>query len=571
MSLITTIIDGIAPNPSSGLGGANEGHIQGFQDDIINGVAGGVADKAGGQCLVTQNSPLGMSVLVADGVVYVPNADYIANLATATKFYRVVIKAEDPVTIPSNTSGSDCQHGLDVVVDKVTVPNEYGSNIATLVVTLGTPGAGAPAVPDNGYRLAEVEVVNGATQIANVSITDTRTQIAINDVVISANIVTKTGTQTLSNKTLTSPKVGTAILDANGNEVIKTPATTNAVNEITVTNAATGNAPEISVTGADDNIDLYLKGKGSGRVKAYDGSSYVEIGASIISTTKYAPQGFLLNGKIVPSVTSNNLTVALKGMDGNDPSASNPIYVRIGDTVRTITSALSVTTNAGTNWCNAGATELATKEIDYFVYLGYNATDGTVIGFSRIPYATLYSDFSATSTNEKYCAISTITNAAAGDNYENVGRFAATLSAGAGYTWTVPTFTTTNLIQRPIYETRYLSYAITYAGWSANPGVTSNYKLLNDLCFLQYEHTGSTGTSNATTATYTLPMTAANIAGTRHVSLGRNYNNSAEGTGGQCVISGAASTAALYNGVSGAAWTASGGKFWEGTIHYRIR
>jgi len=211
MSLITTIIDGIAPNPSSGLGGANEGHIQGFQDDIITGVAGGVADKAGGQCLVTQNSPLGMSVLVADGVVYIPNADYIANLATATKYYRVVIKTEDPVTIPSNTSGSDCQHGLDVVVNKVTVPNEYGSNVATLVVTLGTPGAGAPAVPDNGYRLAEVEVVDGATQIANVSISDTRTQISINDVVISTNIVTKTGTQTLSNKTLTSPVINTGI------------------------------------------------------------------------------------------------------------------------------------------------------------------------------------------------------------------------------------------------------------------------------------------------------------------------------------------------------------------------
>lgn len=267
MSLITTIIDGIAPNPSSGLGGANEGHIQGFQDDIINGIAGGVADKTGGQCLVTQNSPLGMSVLVADGVVYIPNADYIANLATATKFYRVVIKDEDPVTIPSNTSGDTCQHGLDVVIDKITVPNEYGSNIATLVVTLGTPGAGAPAVPDNGYRLAEVEVVNGATQIATASITDTRTQISINDVVISTNIVTKTGTQTLTNKTLTSPKVGTAILDTNGNEVIKTPATTSAVNEITVTNAATGNAPVISATGGDTNINLDLSGKGTGVVR----------------------------------------------------------------------------------------------------------------------------------------------------------------------------------------------------------------------------------------------------------------------------------------------------------------
>ena len=278
MSLITTIIDGLKPNPSSGLGGANEGYIQGFQDDIINGVAGGVADKTGGQCLVTQNSPLGMSVLVADGVVYIPNADYIANLATATKYYRVVIKAEDPVTIPSNTSGSDCQHGLDVVVDKVTVPNEYASNIATLVVTLGTPGAGAPAVPDNGYRLAEVEVVDGATQIANASITDSRTQITIDTDVLPSTTVYTTATQTLTNKTLTSPvlttpKITTSINDANGNEVIKTPATTSAVNEVTVTNSATGNAVQVSATGGDTNIDLKLVPKGTGALLDKNGEA----------------------------------------------------------------------------------------------------------------------------------------------------------------------------------------------------------------------------------------------------------------------------------------------------------
>jgi hypothetical protein len=185
--------------------------------------------------------------------------------------------------------------------------------------------------------------------------------------------------------------------------------------------------------------------------------------SSILTTTKYAPQGFLLNGKIVPSVASNNLTVAIKGMDGNDPSASNPVYVRIGDTVRTITAALSVTKNAGTNYFNSGGAELATKEVDYFVYLGYNATDGVVIGFARIPYVSRYDGFSTTSTAETYCAISTITNAAAADGYELIGRFAATLSAGAGYTWSVPTFTATNLIQKPIFETRLLTYVPTIA------------------------------------------------------------------------------------------------------------
>jgi hypothetical protein len=189
-----------------------------------------------------------------------------------------------------------------------------------------------------------------------------------------------------------------------------------------------------------------------------------------------------LNYKITPTVTINNLTVALKHLDGTDPSAANPLIIKIGDTWHAITAALSVTKNAATNWCNAGSAELATKEADYFVYLGYNATDGVVLGFSRIPYANLYSDFSATTTNEKYAAISTITNAAAGDNYVNIGRFAATLSAGAGYTWSVPTFTSANLVQRPIFETRLLSWNPTITADSGTPTTVSNtcsYKILN--------------------------------------------------------------------------------------------
>ena len=67
-----------------------------------------------------------------------------------------------------------------------------------------------------------------------------------------------------------------------------------------------------------------------------------------------APRGFLLNGKIVPSVASDDLTVAIKGLDGEDPSATNPVYCRIGDTIRSITAAFSVTKVDATNWFDSG-------------------------------------------------------------------------------------------------------------------------------------------------------------------------------------------------------------------------
>lgn len=223
--------------------------------------------------------------------------------------------------------------------------------------------------------------------------------------------------------------------------------------------------------------------------------------------------GNMINGKIVPSVAANNLTVALKTLAGSDPSTTDPVFVRIGDTWHTITSALSVTKNAGTNWCNAGGAELATQEIDYFVYLGYNATDGVVIGFSRISHAALYSDFSTTDANEKYAAISTITNAAAGDDYAVIGRFAATLSAGAGYTWTVPTFTTKNLIQRPIYDSRWLSWtpaysaggAMTYTGVSTG---IATYKITRDTLEVWVRASGTTGGVTNNLLRATLPFDA---------------------------------------------------------------
>jgi hypothetical protein len=86
--------------------------------------------------------------------------------------------------------------------------------------------------------------------------------------------VTLTGTETLTNKTLTSPKIGTNILDTNGNELINLTATGSAVNEITLANAATGNAPTITASG-ETNVSLNLVPKGTGTLQG--GGSAIKI------------------------------------------------------------------------------------------------------------------------------------------------------------------------------------------------------------------------------------------------------------------------------------------------------
>ena len=86
--------------------------------------------------------------------------------------------------------------------------------------------------------------------------------------------VTLTGTQTLTNKTLTAPKIGTSILDTSGNELVLLTATGSAVNEFTLANAASGAGPTLSSTG-ETNVDININPKGTGTLKS--GTAAVKI------------------------------------------------------------------------------------------------------------------------------------------------------------------------------------------------------------------------------------------------------------------------------------------------------
>ena len=110
-----------------------------------------------------------------------------------------------------------------------------------------------------------VAVTSGATKIVFASAND-GTNPDIIDMGFGTGDVTLTGTQTLTNKTLTSPKIGTSILDTGGNELFKLTATGSAVNELTYANAATGNKPTFTATGGDTNIGVSIQPKGSGQI-----------------------------------------------------------------------------------------------------------------------------------------------------------------------------------------------------------------------------------------------------------------------------------------------------------------
>jgi len=269
------------------------------------------------------------------------------------------------------------------------------------------------------------------------------------------------------------------------------------------------------------------------------------------------------NYKIVPSVASSNLTVALKTLAGNDPSANDPIYIRIGDEIRTITGALSSTLNAGSNYFNSGSAELATKEVDYFVYVGYSVTSSAMfIGFARIPYANLLSDFVDSTTSEKlFSEFVGSKQSTSASKITVIGRFGATLSAGAGYTWSVPTFNANNLIQRPIYETRWLNAVATPTGLSATTASDMNYqitsRILNFVCYVE-------GTSNSTSFSAKVPMACGSFTGTNYFggsSLYAQDNGSVLTVASRWSITETETSITFYKTFNApATWTGSGNK-----------
>jgi hypothetical protein len=124
---------------------------------------------------------------------------------------------------------------------------------------------------------------------------------------LPAGDVTLTGTQTLTNKTLTSPKIGTSILDTNGNELALLTATSSAVNEFTIANAATGGGPTLSSTGGDTNIDINITPKGTGDVVlAGDTVKVGDSGAAATLTSNGAGALTVTTGGAADLVMSTN-------------------------------------------------------------------------------------------------------------------------------------------------------------------------------------------------------------------------------------------------------------------------
>jgi len=192
------------------------------------GVAGVISDETGSGALVFGTSPTIGTPAISGGT----------HTGLTSLGIRSTGSGAFDLTL-ANTENLSAGRTLTLTLNDAARTLNLGGNLTT--------GAAFTTTPANALTLT----TTGST---NVTLPTTGT------------LATLAGSETFTNKTLTSPKIGTAILDTNGNELLNLTATGSAVNELTLANAATANSPTVSASGNDSNINITVTPKGTGRL-----------------------------------------------------------------------------------------------------------------------------------------------------------------------------------------------------------------------------------------------------------------------------------------------------------------
>ena len=183
-------------------------------------------------------------------------------------------------------------------------------------------------------------------------------------IAIDSTVVTLTGTQTLTNKTLTTPIIG-QINDVNSNEILLLTPVTSATDYFTLKNGIGVGVPlHLVAEGSSTNIGLHIQPKGSGLVTISDGTDFNK-GIRFRSSSSAASAITLLD-----AVSSAGRVVTL-------PDATTTLVGR--DTTDTLTNkSISGSTNTLTNIANASLTNSAITINGTSTSLGGSINVGTV-------------------------------------------------------------------------------------------------------------------------------------------------------------------------------------------------
>ena len=188
-------------------------------------------------------------------------------------------------------------------------------------------------------------------------------------------IASLAGAQTLTNKTLTAPKIasGGFIADANGNELIIFTTTSSAVNEITFANAATSGVPTITTTGGDTNIGLKISPKGSGTIDV-DTSQIINV--TDPTANQHAATKAYVDSQ-VSSLSSDKINEGNSKVEVTDSGTGN-VVINVDGTDRITSLAATTTTATGHSFVMGAASTSAAGSIKFLEGTD-NGTNGVTL------------------------------------------------------------------------------------------------------------------------------------------------------------------------------------------------
>lgn len=308
--------------------------------------------------VTAQGSP-NMTVNIATG--------WAAIVGTTQSNMGVYLAYNDATYVATITTAPASNSRIDLICATVNDAFYSGStNNVVYQVIAGTAAASpvAPTLPANSISLATVLVGTNVTTITSGNITDTRVATTTN-LLSTSTYVTLTGTQTLSNKTLTAPvistinnggtltlptstdtMVGRATVDTLTNKSLTAPILTSPIELLTVTaTAATGTinydvatqGDLYYTTAATANFTLNFRGNSTTTLNAWLANNNNEVTVAFRNTngaTPFYPTVFQIDGSAVTP----------KWMGGTAPTAGNASAVDVYEfnIVKTATSTYTV-------------------------------------------------------------------------------------------------------------------------------------------------------------------------------------------------------------------------------------
>lgn len=583
-----------------------------------------VAPMTGAFAVNAQGTP-DMTVAVTSGVAYVTATPS----GQSSQSMRVRLSANENVTIAANSSGSTKYDWVYIKIDPTNAnnPNLAGDNVATLVTSRSTSNTSDDGTPPTyGVNIAVVTVANGASSITNGNIRDTRVQASATSVDTAVttgwvqNTLPSVSSVTANGNRSYSVVFGSSVASTLSPGMrLRTTRTSAAPQNAFSLDGANDYYNDTTVSGMTFTDDFSVSAwvyctayTQSGIVSRYNGTSgwalFMNTDGTIFLRGYNASSANYSGVASYQSIPLNRWVHISAQLDMSTFTATTTTSYIMIDGV----NVPAVVARAGTNptaLVQAGNLEIGSFNAGTAPFAGY--IDQVAVYSAKVTQAThlaamnqaltgsetslisAYSNGSTTDLNTTNAnnltaqnGATTVANSPFGNNGVSSTLDYAKVTAVATTTATVVvpsgcTIPTTGGVSAVAYSTQSnpfgwiddesIRWIFPMAGWTLSPTgfsgtVESNNSIYRQDGNLVRGYIEISGTSNATTLTFTLPVAPKKT--TRLTGFSVSDNGAAVTTSGRIDITAGSLTATAYKDLASNTWTNINGKAIRGWFMY---